>query len=631
MCSLVGRPCSDVGKAEGCQRFYTLRNGIHKSKRICTADSPTRGMHAIPQARGLPTQPFMITLKLRSTVVIATLVVFGVSHLITDDAPRAADAPGPYVLTDLGTLGGLSAQANDINDGGEIVGAATNAALKSHAFLWRNGTMTDLGTLGGLHSDAQAISSTGQAVGRSQTSTSKYHAVLWNGGTTTDLTPSSDSAVANGVNGMGQIVGTIDNWKGFSWHNGVLTVLGDLGGGCSNALDVNDTGHIVGSSCTMVVNQPHATLWHNGAIIDLGVVPGMEDSAATAINSINQIVGTSSFMNPETYEITSKAFLYENGVMNVLPVPSMEAYAGDINDSGVVVGTMRAAGGSSNYHAYIYAEGVVTNLNSLIPAGSGLHLAYGTAINNAGQIVGTAFDAQGRYHAFLLTPVTAGTPVVSIGDAMVTEGHAGTRTVNATVSLSLAASEPVTVSYTTVNGSAAAGTDYQSASGTVTFAAGDTSETISITVNGDRVGEPNETFLINLSQAQGGAAIGDGQGVVTIADDEPRVTIGDVSKSEGNAATTPFVFTVTVSPAADAAITVNFSTMNGSATTVDDYNAASGSLAFAAGQTSKTLSVTVKGDKRRESDETLYVNLSGGAGAMLTDSQGVGVIRDDDR
>jgi hypothetical protein len=71
--------------------------------------------------------------------------------------------------------------------------------------------------------------------------------------------------------------------------------------------------------------------------------------------------------------------------------------------------------------------------------------------------------------------------------------------------------------------------------------------------------------------------------------------------------------------------------MNGSATTVDDYNAASGSLAFAAGQTSKTLSVIVKGDKRRESDETLYVNLSGGAGAMLTDSQGVGVIRNDDR
>ncbi len=62
--------------------------------------------------------------------------------------------------------------------------------------------------------------------------------------------------------------------------------------------------------------------------------------------------------------------------MTALPVPSWESYAADINDSGVVVGTMRAAGGFSNYHAYIYADGVVTNLNSLIPSGSGLHLVY---------------------------------------------------------------------------------------------------------------------------------------------------------------------------------------------------------------------------------------------------------------
>ena len=264
--------------------------------------------------------------------------------------------------------------------------------------------------------------------------------------------------------------------------------------------------------------MPHATLWQSGAIIDLGVAPGMEDSGATAINSVGQIVGTSSFMDKETYEITSRAFLYENGVMSVLPVPSMEAYAGDINDSGVVVGTMRAGGGFSKFHAYVYADGVVTNLNSLIPAGSGLHLAYGSSINNAGQIVGTAFDAQGRYHAYLLTPVAPGTPVVSIGDTLVTEGHAGTRTVNVTVSLSAAASSPVSVSFTTANGSATAGSDYESATGVVTFDPGETTETITVVVNGDRVGEPNETVLVNLSQPQS-AVVADGQGVVTIADE----------------------------------------------------------------------------------------------------------------
>src|SRR5687767_12872897 len=245
----------------------------------------------------------MHKLHLRLSVVIATFLLVVIPDIVTRHAPRAADAPGPYVLTDLGTLGGLSAQAFDINEAGDIVGSATNSALRLRAFVWRNGSMTDLGTIGGNHSEAVAISDTGHVVGRSQTSTSKYHAILWSGGTTTDLTPSSDYAVAYGVNDIGQVVGSIDNWQGFVWHNGVRTDLGDLGGGCSHAADIDDTGQIVGTSCPPAV-PGHATLWHSNAIIDLGVVPGMEDSGAAAINSVGQIVGSSGFMDKETYEIT---------------------------------------------------------------------------------------------------------------------------------------------------------------------------------------------------------------------------------------------------------------------------------------------------------------------------------------
>ena len=118
-------------------------------------------------------------------------------------------------------------------------------------------------------------------------------------------------------------------------------------------------------------------------------------------------------------------------------------------------------------------------------------------------------------------------------------------------------------------------------------------------MNGDRVGEPNETFLVSLSQAQGTVVIGDGQAVVTITDDEPRVSINDVSRNEGNGGITQFAFAITLSPAADADLTVNYDTANGSATSIDDYTAASGSLRFTAGQTSKTVSVAVKGDKKR--------------------------------
>ena len=121
----------------------------------------------------------------------------------------------------------------------------------------------------------------------------------------------------------------------------------------------------------------------------------------------------------------------------------------------------------SNYHACIYADGVVTNLNSLIPAGSGLHLVYASGINNAGQIVGMAYDSRGSYHAFLLTPVAPGTPVVNIGDASVTEGHSGTRSANLTVTLSPASSQPVQFPTARPTAAPSAGGDYQSASGTV--------------------------------------------------------------------------------------------------------------------------------------------------------------------
>jgi probable HAF family extracellular repeat protein len=380
----------------------------------------------------------------------------------------------------------------------------------------------------------------------------------------------------------------------------------------------------------------HAFFWQNGVMTDLGVLPGKEDSGASAINDLGQIVGSSGTMDPETYEITSQSFLYESGQMTALPVPSSESYAADINDAGMVVGTMRAGGGFSKWHAYIYADGVVTDLNSRLQPGSGLHILYAYGVNSDGQIVGVAYDAQAHYHAVLLTPVAPGTPVVSIGDASVTEGHAGTQSASLTVTLSPASTQPVTLSYSTANGTASAGSDYPSASGNVTFQPGQTSGTITVLVNGDRNGELNETFTVNVGVASGSAALGDSQGTVTIVDDEPRVDITSVTKNEGQSGATPFVFTVTLSSASTTTVSLNFATADGSAKSADDYTATSGSLSFSPGQTSKTITVNVKGDRVSEAQEVFYVNLSGAVGAYIPQSWGVnihgtGVVKNDDR
>jgi hypothetical protein len=103
-------------------------------------------------------------------------------------------------------------------------------------------------------------------------------------------------------------------------------------------------------------------------------------------------------------------------------------------------------------------------------------------------------------------------PYLSVGDATVTEGNAGTASATFTVTLSAPSSQPVTVAYGTGNGTATAGSDYQAANGTVTFAPGETSKTITVLVNGDRLAEPNETFFVNLSNPTD-AVIADGRRV----------------------------------------------------------------------------------------------------------------------
>jgi hypothetical protein len=111
------------------------------------------------------------------------------------------------------------------------------------------------------------------------------------------------------------------------------------------------------------------------------------------------------------------------------------------------------------------------------------------------------------------------TPTLSIDDVTITEGNAGTTTATFTVTLSPAASSGVTVDFATADGTATQPADYQSASGTLTFTPGDTSETVAVQVVGDTVDEVDETFLVNLVNPSG-AGIGDGQGVGTVTDDD---------------------------------------------------------------------------------------------------------------
>jgi hypothetical protein len=110
----------------------------------------------------------------------------------------------------------------------------------------------------------------------------------------------------------------------------------------------------------------------------------------------------------------------------------------------------------------------------------------------------------------------------------------------------------------------------------------------------------------------------------------PTVSIDDVTVTEGNAGTTDATFTISLSAASGQTVTVDYATADGTAVAPSDYAAASGTLTFDPGDTSKQVTVRVNGDVLNEADETFFVNLSNPTNATIADGQGAGTIRNDD-
>ena len=222
-------------------------------------------------------------------------------------------------------------------------------------------------------------------------------------------------------------------------------------------------------------------------------------------------------------------------------------------------------------------------------------------------------------------------PAISIASSSVSEGNAGTAAATFVLTLSGASELPVSVSYATADGTAAAGSDYVAASGTATFAPGATTTEVTILVNGDAVNELDETFSVGLADAVN-ATLTDAQASGTIANDDaaPSISIGDVSLNEGGSGAASARFVLTMSAASDLPVSVTYATANGTATAGSDYVASSGTASFAPGTTTAEVIVLVSGDSLNELDETFHVNLSDAVNATLVGGQATGTIVNDD-
>ncbi len=151
-------------------------------------------------------------------------------------------------------------------------------------------------------------------------------------------------------------------------------------------------------------------------------------------------------------------------------------------------------------------------------------------------------------------------PLISAADASIAEGNSGQASLKIPVTLSLPTSVPVSVSYTTADGTATAGSDYVAAAGTLTIPPGSTTGEVTVTVNADRIFETNETLLVNLASPTNGV-LTDTQAVGTITnDDAAGLSISDVSVAEPPAGTRTATFTVTLAPTAAGTATVQYAT-----------------------------------------------------------------------
>lgn len=370
-----------------------------------------------------------LVIAITSFAVLAIPVSLAAQNQQNKKLPR-------YSVKVLGTLGG--SQAGGRNNSGSVAGFSTLPGDQNvHAFLEQKGVMTDLGTLGGPNSftsEDYPLSDWGAVSGFSETSTPDpngedfcgfgTHLVclpfVWQEGVMTTLPLlGGNNGIAFEINNRGQVVGAAETPNpdptcvppfflqlgAAIWEKGQILELPPFPGDPdASAVGINDNGQAVGGSgpCILVFgNGSHALLWENGTATDLGNLGGTRGNAAVDINNQGQVVGYSDLPGDTTHH----AFLWtkDDGMQDLGTLPGDVISQGlGINNQGQVVGLSFDASG--NVRGFRWQNGVMADVNSLIPPNSHLFLLEALGINDRGQITGYGKLSNGEIRTYLLNP-----------------------------------------------------------------------------------------------------------------------------------------------------------------------------------------------------------------------------------
>ncbi|HMH15807.1 MAG TPA: hypothetical protein VK578_22090 [Edaphobacter sp.] len=378
--------------------------------------------------------------------------------ILGGSATRAqTQKPKHYTVIDLGTLGGTYSNAYGINDAGVVSGGAATPSqtdgLAQTGFLWNHGKMINLGTLGGsscpqCSSEAGGPNADNVSALISETALTdpngedfcgfgthrQCRAAIWKEGVMTALRslPGGHNSQAYSINARGQVVGIAENgifdstcivpsqvmrYEATLWEpDGYVRELAPLPGDTvSFAFSINNEGEVVGVSgrCSNVSLPPtnpagpHAVLWErDGHVIDLGSLPGgVMNNVAGSINNRGEVAGTSALSDGTVH---SFVWTRKSGMKDIGSLPgavvTVAPCCGSINDRGEAVG-FSVDGTTGNLRAFVWQNGEITDLNSLIPADSPLYLLMANIVNSRGEIVGLGLTSTGEVHGFLAKPI----------------------------------------------------------------------------------------------------------------------------------------------------------------------------------------------------------------------------------
>jgi probable HAF family extracellular repeat protein len=395
----------------------------------------------------------MKRLLVAATLTVALFAAAGGEGAATARLGSSAEQPQPtYFVTNLPSLGGSVSAGASINNRAWVAGSSNLAGDQTqHAALWRNGTISDLGTLGGPNSGVlwPVKNDRGLIVGISQTAqpdplgerwscaaffpaaTGTGYQCLgfaWRDGVMRALpTLGGTNGFATGANERGEIVGWAENtvhdptcvapqvlqFRAVIWgpKDDQIQELPPLPGDTvSAATAINNRGQVVGISgiCDRAVGRfsaAHAVLWQDGKPIDLGGLGGVAWNTPMAINERGDVVGFANASAAAGGSFAAHAFLWtkHDGMRDLGTLPGdTTSQALGINDRREIVGTSCDA--DFNCRAFLWREGHMTDLNTLVAGEYDATLLAANDINEAGRITGQALAASGELLAFVAVP-----------------------------------------------------------------------------------------------------------------------------------------------------------------------------------------------------------------------------------